>query len=147
MSTTGEVIIKKRHRPTARIRERSLSPERSFSPPAGAGASAGVNTPDEPGSDEEVNLPYVSFSFTLNFFFERGHDAHIHSLDELLEHRRLRRARQGIDVGKLNKGEPKKRKKNEDDGSTVTPTGLIKSAQEEPVLDESVSISFVSGVC
>ena len=55
------------------------------------------------------------------------------SLDDLIELRKLRRARKGIDVTKLNKGEPRKRKKNADadDGSTTTPVGLIKGKTRE----------------
>ena len=53
------------------------------------------------------------------------------SLDDLIELRKLRRARQGIDVTKLNKGEPKKRKKAADDGATSTPAGLIKRGMDD----------------
>ncbi|EJD01558.1 uncharacterized protein FOMMEDRAFT_135745 [Fomitiporia mediterranea MF3/22] len=106
MSSEAEtVVIKKRNRPTTRIRDRSTEPELDSvqHPPEDA--------PAEADSDEGKNLP----------------------LDDLIELRKLRRARQGIDVTKLNKGEPRKRKKNADadDGSTTTPVGLIKGKTRE----------------
>ncbi|KAH8118644.1 hepatocellular carcinoma-associated antigen 59-domain-containing protein [Phellopilus nigrolimitatus] len=57
-------------------------------------------------------------------------------LDELLELRRLRRLRQGIDIAKLNKGEPRKKKKATADDATTTPVGLIKAAKKEPDEEE-----------
>ncbi|KAI5119607.1 hypothetical protein M0805_005777 [Coniferiporia weirii] len=73
-----------------------------------------VSTETPADSDEEKGLP----------------------LDELIELRRLRRARQGIDVTKLNKGEPRRRKKASDDGSTTTPVGLIKGAKKDAEEEE-----------
>jgi len=55
---------------------------------------------------------------------------------DLIELRKLRRARQGIDVSKLNKGEPKKKKKAQTDGSSVTPEGLITGPSKEPTVEE-----------
>ncbi|KAL5530092.1 hypothetical protein ACEPAF_6349 [Sanghuangporus sanghuang] len=94
--TSEVVIIKKRSRASARIRDRSQEPELDITRP----------TSEEPEvvSDEDKNLP----------------------LDDLIELRKLRRAREGIDVTKLNKGEPRKRKKAAEDGATSTPAGLIK---------------------
>ena len=57
------------------------------------------------------------------------------SLEDLLELRKLRRAREGIDVGKLNKGELKKRKKKNVDADGFElytgPVGLSKKEKEE----------------
>ena len=60
------------------------------------------------------------------------------SLDELLELRRLRRTRQGIDVGKLNTGGPRRKKVKDEaaDGATTTPEGLIKKPVKPDVEEE-----------
>ena len=65
------------------------------------------------------------------------------SLEELIELRKLRRLHQGIDVSKLNKGEPKRRKRSEDDGSaTTTPSGLVKSSRKEEERETGISPKF-----
>lgn len=116
---SATIIIKKRSRPTSRVRERSVEPEPDVTQSAPA---------EEDGDeDEDKNLPCVTFSVPTT----NRHFTHSRSLDELLELRRLRRARQGIDVTKLNKGEPRKRKKAAEDGATTTPTGLIKGVNKE----------------
>lgn len=121
-------IIKKRARPTARIREPSpLVEEEKVSE-----------------TEEEQNLPFVILFLkcTVDLLITLG------SLEELLELRRLRRARQGIDVSKLNKGETKKRKKKaEDDGSTKTPSGLVGAATSSRREDEDDEYVGVLSLC
>ncbi|THH12265.1 hypothetical protein EW145_g111 [Phellinidium pouzarii] len=104
------VTIKKRSRPTARIRIRSLETELITS-------YTSTENPEE--SDESKNLP----------------------LDELIEIRKLRRSRQGIDVTKLNKGEVRRKKKAEadDDGATTTPVGLIKGGKRDVEEEEELN--------
>lgn len=112
------VIIKKRSRPQARIREKSIEQE-----------------PEDATSEieDEKNLPFVpSLHYILTHFAHHF----LHSLEDLIELRKLRRSREGIDVGKLNKGDPKKKKKKTGDEATSTPTGLIKSARTEVIEDE-----------
>ncbi|KAL5527718.1 hypothetical protein ACEPAG_6519 [Sanghuangporus baumii] len=99
--TSEVVIIKKRNRPSARIRVRSQEPELDITRP--------ISEEPEVISDEDRNLP----------------------LDDLIELRKLRRAREGIDVTKLNKGEPRKRKKATEDGAMSTPAGLIKRGVDD----------------
>ncbi|KLO19910.1 hypothetical protein SCHPADRAFT_817390 [Schizopora paradoxa] len=94
-------MIKKRSRPTARVRVTSPEFEEK---------AATSDTPDD-----EKNLP----------------------LEDILELRRLRRARQGIDVAKLNKGDVKKKKKKggEGEGAASQAYGL-NSARKETEDDE-----------
>ena len=88
-----------------------------------------------PNEQDEKNLPSVAplpFRHTPHFTHQV-----LHSIEDLIELRKLRRAREGIDVGKLNKGDlKKKKKKTEDDATTTTPTGLIKSGRQEVVDEE-----------
>jgi len=51
-------------------------------------------------------------------------------IEDLIELRKFRRAREGIEVGKLNQGVAKKKKKAEDLAST-TPSGLINVVEQE----------------
>lgn len=112
------VIIKKRSRPQARIREKSIEQD-----------------PEDATSEieDEKNLPFVP---SLHYQFTHFTHRFLHSLEDLIDLRKLRRAREGIDVGKLNKGDPKKKKKKTGDEATSTPTGLIKSARKEVIEDE-----------
>lgn len=113
------IIIKRRTRPKARIRDRSAEPELATVP---------VDSETQQSEDEEKNLPCVPFPHSPT---QPNNIAHSRSLEDIIELRKLRRAREGIDVSKLNKGEPRKRKKAADDGSTTTPTGLIKGAKKD----------------
>ena len=91
-------MIKKRTRPQPRVREPSPEVE---------------ETPNDAGEDEEEkNLPYVSF-LPLQYLLE----AHCcpYSIADLIELRKLRKSRQGIDAAKLTKGEVKKKRKKVED--------------------------------
>lgn len=86
-------MIKKRTRPQPRIREPS--------PPE---VEEEENEVDEHG---EVKLPYVrrrSTAFSIPSLI-------LYSLADLLELRKLKKARQGIDASKLSKGDTKRRRK------------------------------------
>lgn len=83
------LMIKKRTRPQPRVREISVDREEEDSLPEG----------------EDSSLPYVSLRL-LKIVSSR-----YYSLADLIELRKLRRARQGIDVTKLNNGDIKKKKK------------------------------------
>ena len=115
------IVIKKRNRPQTRAREISVERE----------SESESTVPIE----DEKNLPSVAplpFRHTPHFTHQV-----LHSIEDLIELRKLRRAREGIDVGKLNKGDlKKKKKKTEDDATTTTPTGLIKSGRQEVVDEE-----------
>ena len=58
-------------------------------------------------------------------------------LEDILELRKLRRARQGIDVTKLNKGDVKKKKKKVVEGGISSPNVSMSKAREGDD-DESV---------
>lgn len=88
-------MIKRRSRPQSRVREKS--PEIEDSP------SAHVSDPDE--DDEDKSLPCVFSSPDVQA------RSHLNRLSELLELRRLRKARQGIDVHKLSSGDARKRRR------------------------------------
>lgn len=117
-------MIKKRTRPNVRVREISPDP-----PPTTSQSTAEPNTFFEPGAEdivtaleEEDKLSYVS---SLPLFLctcllrcmRRALLADENALGasfrvaELVELRKLRKAREGIDVTRLNKPETKKKKK------------------------------------
>ena len=92
-------MIRKRSRPQPRIRKVSLEKEEVAEP--------------TPENEAEAGLPYVLQRFIipsilkLTFFFR---------ISDLIELRKLRRARQGIDVTKLHKGDAKRRQKRAREG-------------------------------
>lgn len=117
-------MIKKRSRPTARVREPSPEVEEKAS------------TSDTP--DDEKNLPCVLFKHhCLPILFNA-----FGSLEDILELRRLRRARQGIDAAKLNKGDVKKKKKKESEGEGAAPQAYgLSNARREVEDDECATYS------
>lgn len=88
-----ERMIKKRTRPQPRVRELSLEADEEDAVPE---------------NEEEAGLPYV-----VSHVFRRQVliSCLVLSLADIIELRKLRRAREGIDVGKLQKGDAKKKKK------------------------------------
>ena len=60
-------------------------------------------------------------------------DVDLRSLQDLLELRKLKRAREGIDASKLRQGDAKKRKIDPSTAPTVTPSGLreVRDAVDE----------------
>ncbi|TDL29663.1 hypothetical protein BD410DRAFT_833934 [Rickenella mellea] len=93
-------MIKKRSRPTPRIRATSLEA-------------------DEP----EVEVPVQ--------------DANI-PLEDLIEYRRFRRSRQGIDVEKLNKGDVRKKKKRPREGNDADVVGGLTNPGKRAVVEDEV---------
>ncbi|KAI0252050.1 hepatocellular carcinoma-associated antigen 59-domain-containing protein [Lactifluus subvellereus] len=104
-------MIKKRTRPQPRVREHSPDPSDS--------ASTDPQQQQLANNEDKADLPYC------------------YSVSELLELRKFRRARQGIDASKLTQGDGKKkrRRKPEDDGD-LPAGGLQPGAQ---VSDDSES--------
>lgn len=108
-------MIKRRSRPQPNVREKSLDREE---PP-----STHVSEPDhdDGDEDEDKSLPCV---------FPRLCDIHIRihltsdRLSELLELRRLRKARQGIDVHKLSSGDVKKKRRRNAEEAAEEQGGL-----------------------
>lgn len=86
-------MIKKRTRPQPRVREFSLEADEEDAVPE---------------NEEEVGLPYVASHV---FRREVLISCPVFSLADIIELRKLRRAREGIDVAKLQKGDAKKKKK------------------------------------
>ena len=112
MSSDSIPAIKKRTRPQARVRE--LSVEREEDP-----------------NDEEPNLPYVNCDAS-----DPLHAEDLYRLADLIELRKLRKSREGIDAAKLNKGDAKKKKKRpKEEGEQG---GLRKGAAHEE--DECVNL-------
>lgn len=98
MSSDSIPTIKKRSRPQPRVRETSL--ERGDA--------------TQQGDEEQPMLPCVNAFFM--FKVQLNGRISPNSLADLLELRKLRKARQGIDVSKLNKGDLKKKRKRPKEG-------------------------------
>lgn len=106
-------MIKKRSRPPPKQRQRSLERD------------------DEPPSDEELQegdekLEYAAPFHQPLLILTEG----LNSLTDLIELRKLRRQRQGIDSTKLTKGDAKKKKKRQREDE-VEQGGLKKGAEPE----------------
>lgn len=75
---------------------------------------------------------------------ERWLTNHAFSLADLIELRKLRKARQGIDVDRLNKGDVKKKRRRPTEDEEKDQGGLKAGASKETVDDEEwVCIAFM----
>ena len=125
-------MIRKRSRPQPRIRKVSLEKEEVAEPTPENEAEAGLPYVLQPSS-----VPNSKYLWKPTLFFR---------ISDLIELRKLRRARQGIDVTKLHKGDAKRRQKRaregeegEDDEELVKPEkGIVSAAAAAVDEDEYV---------
>ena len=99
-------MIKKRTRPRPHVREREVSLE--------------ADEDVVPENDEEAELPYAPMLCSFGCFIM------LNRLADLMELRKLRRAKGGIDVTKLQRGVVEKKRPREDEVG-----GLRKGARDD----------------
>ena len=104
------IIIKKRNRPAPRVRELSLETN---------------ETTDRTEQQEEI--PFVLLRANDSWQLCSRNHSSLHRIEDLIELRKFRKAREGIDVGKLNAGERKRKKKKEGEQEGEEDVGGLKS--------------------